>query len=83
MHMLNRRFQIMLDDDRYRKLEREAERRGVSIATVIRDAIDRMPSEERRRAAMAFILAAEPMPLPEDPMDLRRELDEAHDRIPR
>jgi hypothetical protein len=34
-------------------------------------------SDERRREAVADILAAEPMDVPSDPADLRRELDEA------
>lgn len=82
--MLDRRLQILLDEERFTKVAREAGRRGVSVAAVIRDAIDRMPTDlERRRAAIDFILAAEPMPVPADPADLRRELDEAHDRLPR
>jgi hypothetical protein len=82
--MYKRRVQILLDEARYRKVEGEARRRGTSIAAVIRDAIDELPTEadvERRRAALEAILAAEPMPVPADPCDLRRELDEAHDRL--
>jgi len=53
----------------------------VSLAAVIREAIDRLPAEaDRRRAAIADILAAEPMPLPADSAELRRELDGAHER---
>jgi len=84
MHMLDRRLQLLLDADRYRKVEREARRRGTSVAAVIRSAIDQIPSSEdweRRRAALEAILAAEPMPVPADPADLRRELDDAHDRF--
>ncbi|MDI3340281.1 MAG: ribbon-helix-helix protein, CopG family [Sphaerobacter sp.] len=72
--MVDHRVQILLDDERYKKVVREAERRGTSIAAVIRDAIDRLPTDlEARRAAIAAILAAEPMPVPQDPADLRRE----------
>lgn len=84
MHMLERRVQILLDEGRYRKVENEARRRRTSVAAVIRDAIDELPTEsdlERRRASLDAILAAEPMPVPSDPGDLRRELDEAHDRV--
>ena len=84
MHMLNRRVQILLDARRYEKIEAEARRRWVSVATVIRTAIDQLPAEgdwQRRRAALEAILAAEPMPVPEDPAELRRELDAAHDRL--
>ena len=83
MHMrnLDRRVQLLLDEPRYRKLTGEAKRRRVSVAAVIREAIDQLPADaERRRAAIAEVLAAEPMPLPSDPAELRRELDTAHHR---
>jgi hypothetical protein len=76
-------MQILLDEERYQKLTREAERRGVSVASVVREAIDRLPSHgEQRRAAVAAVLAAEEMAVPADPADLRRELDAARDRPP-
>ena len=81
MHSLERRVQILLDEPRYRKVFVEAKRRNVSLAAVIREAIDRLPAEaEGRRAAIADILAAEPMPVPADPADIRREIDEARGR---
>ena len=84
MRSLERRVHLLLDEPRYRKLEVEAKVRHISIAAVIRDAIDRLPSDaDRRRRALDAFLAAEPMPVPDDPQDLRRELDEAHDRLPR
>ena len=59
----------------------EAAHRHVSVAAVIRETIDRLPAEaDRRRAAIAEILAAMPMPLPADPAELRRELDRARER---
>jgi hypothetical protein len=83
MCMLDRRVHILLDEDRYRKVAREAERRGISVAAVVRDAIDRLSSHaEQRRAAVAAVLAAEAMALPADPAELRRELDAARDRLP-
>jgi hypothetical protein len=84
MHMLDRRVQILLDGRRYQKVEEEARRRRTSVAAVIRSAIDQLPGErdwERRRAALEAILAADPMPVPDDPADLRKELDDAHDRF--
>ena len=45
MCMLDHRVQILLDDARYQKVSGEAKRRGVSIAAVIRDALDRLPSD--------------------------------------
>jgi hypothetical protein len=84
MRTLERRVHLLLDEPRYRRLEIEAKSRHVSIAAVIREAIDQLPTDaDRRRRAIDAFLAAEPMPVPDDPQDLRRELDEAHDRIPR
>lgn len=76
--------QITVDvgEERYEKVKAEAERRGVSVEDVILDALDALPSPlPVRRAALEAILAAEPMPVPEDPADLRRALDEAHERF--
>jgi hypothetical protein len=75
--MLDRRVQILLDEARYNRLEAEARRRNLSVAAVIRDAIDRrFPPQTRRRAAAARrILEAEPMTVP-DPEELREELEE-------
>lgn len=82
MRNLERRVQLLLDEPRYRKVAGEARRRHVSVAAVIREAIDRLPAgADRRRAAIAEILAAESMPLPADPAELRRELDAARERI--
>jgi hypothetical protein len=84
MHMLERRVQILLDRARYERLAAEARARGVSIASLIREAIDRAfpVSSARKRAALKRILAAPDIPVPDDPSDLRKELDEAHDRFP-
>ncbi len=78
---MDRRLQLLLDEERYQRVAAAARRQRVSVATVIRDAIDAsMPSEHRNRArAAAFILAAEPMPVP--PVDeLLEELDKARSR---
>jgi hypothetical protein len=81
MRTLERRVHLLLDEPRYQKLAREAERRQTSVAAVIREAIDQLPPDaDRRRSAIAEILAADPMPVPADPADLRRELDSAHAR---
>jgi len=81
MRNLERRVHLLLDESRYRKVATEAAQRHVSVASVIREAIDRLPAEAvRRRTAIGEILAAAPMPLPADPAELRRELDAAHGR---
>jgi hypothetical protein len=80
MRNLDRRVHLLLDDGRHRKVAIEAKRRQVSIAEVIRDAIDRLPDDAGgRRVAVAVILAAEPMAVPADPAALRKELDDARD----
>lgn len=82
MHMsLDRRLQILLDEDRHARLVAVARERGVSVATVVREAIDRgLPAPDaRRRAAARRILATEPIPAP-DPEDLVRELDDMRAR---
>jgi hypothetical protein len=81
MRVFDHRLQVLLDEDRYQKLARVAARRRTSIGTVIREAIDTFDEgTDRRHEAIAAILAAEPMDVPADPADLRRELDEARGR---
>ena len=83
MSMLDRRLQILIDEERWSRLEDEASRRKVSVSTLVREAIDeRYPGrDQERRAALRALLDAEPMPAPE--MDeLRRELDEIRSRHP-
>jgi len=73
--MLDRRLQVLIDEDRWSRLEREAGRRGVSVAVLVREAIDeRFPGDaDKRRAALQAILDADPMDLP-DPEKLGEEL---------
>jgi hypothetical protein len=80
--MLERRLQILLDEARFRRVEAEARHRGVSIASIIREAIDRsLPTTApERSAALKRILDASDMPVPADPSDLRSELEELRGR---
>ena len=82
MSMLERRLQILLDEARYQRVAAEARDRGVSVASVVREAIDRaLPATgPQRREAARRILAAPDMPVPADPSALRAELDELRDR---
>lgn len=77
MSMLTRRLQVLLDEDRYRRLEGVAKRRRVSVSTVVRDAIDRdlgsLDDVRRRRAGQRFLDGPE-MEVP-DVDDLLAELD--------
>lgn len=74
--MLTRRLQVLLDEVRYRRLRDRARRRKVSVATIIREAIDAAEFDPRARAdATRAILAAPKMPVP--PLqELKRELDD-------
>jgi predicted transcriptional regulator len=61
--MLTHRLQLLLDDERYQRVQTLAQQRGTSVAAVIREALDRgLPATQRRRSAAARrILAAAPM----------------------
>ena len=78
---MQRRLQVLLDEDRHQRLEALAAERGVSVASVVRDAIDRglAAPDARRRAAAAAILAAPAGPTP-DPEALVEELRELRGR---
>jgi len=81
MSMLTRRLQVLLDDKRYHRLEAAARRRRVSVATVVREAIDRdlgSPALDRSAAGRRF-LAAPPMEV-ESVEDLLAELDQLRGR---
>lgn len=81
MCMLERRLQILLDEERYRRVASVAKRRGVSVASVIREAIDAFVpgSDAKRLEAARRILDAPLMPVP-DVEDFRKELDELRGR---
>jgi hypothetical protein len=81
MRMFDRRLQVLIDEDRWTRLEREAGHRGVSVAVLVREAIDeRFPAlAEERRAALQAVLDAEQMEVP-DPAQLRQELDSIRGR---
>jgi predicted DNA-binding ribbon-helix-helix protein len=74
MSMLDRRLQVLIDQRLWSRLEREAERRSVSVSTLVREAIDeRYPgSTAERRAALDAVLRARPMEIP-PPEALHRE----------
>jgi hypothetical protein len=78
---LEHRLQILLDDERHQRISTVAHERGVSVAAVVREAIDRGlgVSDGARRAAGRRLLEAADMPVPE-PAELRAELDALRDR---
>ena len=83
MSMFDRRLQVLVDADRSSRLEREASRRGVSVAVLVREAIDELlPGDaDARRAALQAVLGAEPMDVP-DPDGLHHELEAIRSRRP-
>ncbi|MFN2520854.1 MAG: antitoxin [Candidatus Limnocylindria bacterium] len=81
--MYSRRVQLLLDERRFQRIAGDARRRKVSVATVIREAIDAAASrsdDDARASAARDILAAPRMPVP-DPEELRRELDDIRERV--
>lgn len=66
MHMKTERLQVLVDAEQRSRLEQAAAERGVSVASLVRTAIDVVypPAAPTRAAAAAAILAAEPMPAP-------------------
>lgn len=65
MSQLTRRTQLLLDEDRYQRLEAEAKSTDRSVASIIREGIDlRLGAADRvkRRADAARRLLAQPAP---------------------
>ena len=66
MHMLNRRLQVLVDDERYERLARESERIGAPVGELVRRAIDhefpRVGLGAERRCAGRELLAMTPPP---------------------
>jgi hypothetical protein len=78
---LEHRLQILLDDERHRRISAVARERGVSVATVVREAIDRgvVDTPGRRQSAVRRLLDAPDMPV-RDVAELHAELDELRGR---
>ena len=78
---LDHRLQILLDEERHSRITAAARERGVSVATVVREAIDRglARSAGRRQAAGRRLLEAPDMPVPE-PSELKGELEALRSR---
>ena len=76
---MERRLQILLDQERYDRVAHEADVSGRSVAAVIREAIDlRFPSDqERRNAALGRFLAIVPDEGPgESWEDMKKAMDD-------
>lgn len=75
MAALTRRLQVLLDDARSDRLQRESARTGAPVGALVRAAIDRMypPHPDDRKAAAERLLAAPAMPV-EDWSQMKRQL---------
>ncbi len=76
MHVsLTRRTQILLDDELHGRLRELAESRGISIGSLVREAIEEKLSLVRDTRAQAIdeFLALEPMPVDDWPV-MKKEL---------
>ena len=85
MSLMERRLQILLDNERYERISNEAERSGRSVASVIREAIDLcFPTGDTARIASAgslLSLTAEPAPgRGEGPDELKKLYEDELDR---
>jgi len=79
MSTLSHRTQLLLDDERHRRLEEEARRTGRSIASLVREAIDVRYEREgqsagRRQAATVLLDAPRPSDPEPDWAEVEREL---------
>lgn len=81
MRMYSERLQILVSKEQRQRLEREAKRRGASVASVIRDAVEVElggSSREKRLAAVEAIRQMPSVPAP-PPDELERLIAESHD----
>lgn len=75
MAHLSRRVQILLDEERYARLERRARRQGASVAALIREAVDTAfpPEDLDPEKAARLLLDAEPIAVDDWPA-MKQEL---------
>lgn len=76
MAPLGNRLQVLIDDERLRRLELRAKATGASVGALVRDAIDvAYPGVENdRERAGGSLLEAEPMPVA-DWDELKRDVE--------
>jgi hypothetical protein len=63
--MLNRRLQVLIDDERWERLQRRSAETGASVGELVRRAIDNglPPGRENARAALASFLDSPRVPV--------------------
>lgn len=70
----SRRVQILVEDEQYERLEQEAERRGGSVAAVVREAIDRLlPGDTAMTLTEAADVLLEATPVELDDWEVMKE----------
>lgn len=82
MHIaeLTRRTQLLLDEDRYQRLQRHAEATNRSIAALVRDAIDiAYPARSMSPAEAMALLRDAPLADHGSPEDVKRDILERHE----
>jgi hypothetical protein len=80
---LNRRTQLLLDDELHRRLRETAAQRGISMGALIREAIDEKLSrlQDARAEAFARLLEAEPMSVDDWPVMKRQMLEDRYAKV--
>jgi len=83
MHMLNRRLQVLVDDERYELLTRESKRIGAPVGELVRRAIDhefpRLAGRTERERAGRDLLAMSPPPGSGEELDWEQQKREIRD----
>lgn len=81
--MLTRRLQVLIDDERWERLEKRSIETGASVAEVVRRALDEAlpPPAEDRRAALERFLGGPPMPVDEWDVMKQEMLDDLYRRV--
>lgn len=80
MCMLTRRTQLLLDEDRYLRLQQRATATNRSVGAVIREAIDQaFPSASMTKAQAADYFRSAPTMDIATPDDIRRDLESIYD----
>lgn len=80
MPTLNRRLQVLIDDERYGRLERRASDEGISVGEFVRRAIDsemlRTDRTNKQKQLLEYIKNAPRIDISPDELD--RLIDESH-----
>ncbi len=75
---LNRRTQLLLDDELHRRLRETAAQRGISMGALIREAVEEKLAsvQDTRAQAIQQLLDAEPMPVEDWPVMKRQMIED-------